>query len=309
MKYTILFLLFHIVLFASCSEEIQKTTITEQNEDSIVSNEKPEDIPVYKDSSLTIENYQAAHSKYIELGLSHDSMGISKKAPRYFIQNIAASNRKLTTNQRKELFISIILTNTLAVNEKIMVTRNKMMSILEQKEFSTSDSLFLDSLTHLTHIKNNDYSQLPIKYDIIPPSLVIAQAITESAWGTSHFAVEGNSLFGEHMPHNAKGKYIQASGSNVRLRAFDSIEEAISEYIANLNRNNAYKGVREARHSFRIKGETFNGIQLAEREGHYSEMGNSYITTIKGIIHHNNLHAFDDVILKEMNSYLIQVLN
>ncbi len=304
MKISISFLLLHLVLFASCSDEI----IQEQNEDSIVIIEKSVNILVYKDSSLTIETYQDAYSKYMEMGLSHDSMGLKKEAPRYFIQNIAASNKKLTTKERKELFVSIILTNTLLVNEKMLVTRNKMMSILNQSNFSATDSLFLDSLTHITHIKNNDYTQLPIKYDIIPPSLVIAQAITESAWGTSHFAVEGNSLFGEHMPHSAKGKYIQASNSSVRLRAFKSIEGAVTEYIANLNRNNAYKGVREARHSFRVKREIFNGIQLAEREGHYSEMGNSYITTIKSIIHSNNLHLFDDVVLRDMNSFFIYVV-
>ena len=304
MKISISFLLLHLVLFASCSDEI----IQEQNEDSIVIIEKSVNILVYKDSSLTIETYQDAYSKYMEMGLSHDSMGEKKEAPRYFIQNIAASNKKLTTKERKELFVSIILTNTLLVNEKMLVTRNKMMSILNQSNFSTTDSLFLDSLTHITHIKNNDYTQLPIKYDIIPPSLVIAQAITESAWGTSHFAVEGNSLFGEHMPHSAEGKYIQASGSSVRLRAFESIEGAVSEYIANLNRNNAYKGVREARYSFRTKGEVFNGLQLAEQEIHYSEMGSSYIRTIKGIINYNKLHAFDDVVLSEMGTFFIRIV-
>lgn len=307
MKTTILLLVLHIVLFASCSESLQEDTNLVLIEDSILINEETLYSPIYKDTSLTVTTYQEAYSKYIELGLSHDSMGIKKEAPRYFIQNIALSNRKLTTNQRKELFISIILTNTLLVNEKMMITRNKMEEVLAQDIFNNSDSTFLDSLCHITHIKNSDYSQLSIKYDIMPPSLVISQAIVESAWGTSHFAVEGNSLFGEHMSHSAKGKYIQASGSSIRLRAFDTIEEAIAEYIANLNRNGAYKGVREARHHFRTTNTTFNGLQLAEKEGHYSEMGSSYIKTIKGVITHNKLHAFDDVVLNEMDSYFIHI--
>ena len=33
-------------------------------------------------------------------------------------------------------------------------------------------------------------------YDRIPINLVIAQAIHESNWGKSRFAVEGNNLFG-----------------------------------------------------------------------------------------------------------------
>ncbi len=307
--FSVVFLSFQIILFASCNEtntpsETPVQVSKVENDDSLEIIQKVNNV----DTTIHIPNYPHLYERYMELGLSHDTMGRKKEAPRYFVQNITISNRKLTTNQRKELFISIILTNTLKVNEKMMVTREKMMATLSQDTYNASDSIFLDSICHITHIKNNDYSQLPIKYDIMPPSLVIAQAIVESAWGTSHFSVEGNSLFGEHMPHNAKGKYIQASGSSVRLRAFETIEEAITEYIANLNRNNAYKGVREARHHFRTTNTTFNGLQLAEKEGHYSEMGNSYITTIKGIITHNKLHQFDDVVLSEMRTVLINVL-
>ena len=46
-------------------------------------------------------------------------------------------------------------------------------------------------------VKNGDFNLLLERADIIPPSLAIAQAAYESGWGTSRFALEGNSLFGQ----------------------------------------------------------------------------------------------------------------
>jgi len=62
-----------------------------------------------------------------------------------------------------------------------------------------------------------------------------------------------------------------------------------------------------AREHFRTNNLPFNGVDLAEKEGHYSEMGNSYIATIKSIIHSNKLHQFDDIVLLKMNSFYLHV--
>ncbi len=40
-------------------------------------------------------------------------------------------------------------------------------------------------------------AQLLRRVDVIPVSLVLAQAANESVWGTSRFAVDGNNLFGQ----------------------------------------------------------------------------------------------------------------
>ena len=39
--------------------------------------------------------------------------------------------------------------------------------------------------------------KLKRRVDIVPPSLALAQAAEESGWGTSRFAIKGNSLFGQ----------------------------------------------------------------------------------------------------------------
>jgi len=204
--YTLIGLLFLFISSCQTQEDNNNTEGPATSEAEII-----DSIPNYIDSHIVISIYQDIYTRYVELGLSHDTMGVKKVAPRYFVQNITKSNRDLSTKERKELFVTIILTNTLLVNEKLIKERDIMLSVLEKKSYTRADSVYLDSLCALTHIKNADYKELPSRFDIIPPSLVIAQAITESAWGTSHFAIEGNSLFGEHMSHKAKGKYIQAS--------------------------------------------------------------------------------------------------
>ena len=40
-------------------------------------------------------------------------------------------------------------------------------------------------------------SELKRRMDIIPVSIALAQAVKESGWGTSRFALEGNAIFGQ----------------------------------------------------------------------------------------------------------------
>ena len=76
---------------------------------------------------------------------------------------------------------------------------------------------------------------------LILPSVVIAQAIKESAWGKSELAVNANALFGikqngwtgrtyvkDATEQNADGSY--RTDSNVLWRAYDSWEESILDH-------------------------------------------------------------------------------
>ena len=96
------------------------------------------------------------------------------------------------------------------------------------------------------------------------------------------------------MPKSAKGKYIQAKGADIRLRAFTTIEDAVRGYIYNLNRNNAYKSLRDERLIIRkdkIKNDY--GELLANTQDHYSEIGHEYTKRIITVINQNKLGDFD----------------
>ena len=86
------------------------------------------------------------------------------------------------------------------------------------------------------------------KFKILP-SVVCAQAILESGWGTSELATHANALFGIKAGSNWSGKtytistkeYIDGKYTTVyaKFRAYDSFEESIddhSKFLYNLSR-------------------------------------------------------------------------
>ena len=83
----------------------------------------------------------------------------------------------------------------------------------------------------------------------VPVNLVIAQAIHESTWGRSRFAVEGNNLLGIRTfdPTDDQIKPINKPNVSWGLRIFETKCESISYYIELLNNNHHYKEFREER--------------------------------------------------------------
>ena len=85
--------------------------------------------------------------------------------------------------------------------------------------------------------------------DRIPVDLIVAQAVHESEWGRSRFAVEGNNLMGIRTfdPADNQMKPINIPNSSWGLRIFETKCESISYYIELLNNNHHYKDFREER--------------------------------------------------------------
>lgn len=86
-------------------------------------------------------------------------------------------------------------------------------------------------------------------------SLTVAQAILESAYGTSGLAVEGKALFGIKATKTWKGKVYCSDTkecfdgvnlvtvNNAAFRAYDTWEESITDHSAFLKANKRYKEV------------------------------------------------------------------
>ena len=83
----------------------------------------------------------------------------------------------------------------------------------------------------------------------IPVDLVVAQAIHESEWGRSRFAVEGNNLMGIRTfdPADDQMKPINIPNSSWGLRIFETKCESISYYMDLLNNSHHYNEFREER--------------------------------------------------------------
>ena len=83
----------------------------------------------------------------------------------------------------------------------------------------------------------------------IPVDLVVAQAVHESEWGRSRFAIEGNNLMGIRTfdPADNQMKPINIPNSSWGLRIFETKCETISYYMDLLNNSHHYNEFREER--------------------------------------------------------------
>ena len=129
------------------------------------------------------------------------------------------------------------------------------------------------------------------RVDTIPVSLALAQAATESAWGTSRFAVEANNIFGQWCYDKGCGVVPKRRDSNAshEVRRFDSIEAAISSYFLNLNTHNRYEKFRNMRFQMRNQRGEIDPLVLAYGLIGYSERGDSYVDEVQTIIQQNDL--------------------
>ncbi|MFM8422354.1 MAG: glucosaminidase domain-containing protein, partial [Candidatus Fonsibacter sp.] len=198
--------------------------------------------------------------------------------------------------QRKRIFIQILLPIVLSENEKIITDRRKLLTIINRKSFK-KDADWLNEKFQQYKVKNNNPKELLLKMDIIPPSLAIAQAAYESGWGTSRFAIEGNALFGQWSWKENNGMIPEDRGEDEKheISKFNQIRYAVSAYKNNLNTHPFYEEFRKERarqRAGRLSG-TISGIKLIEHVHKYSIRGNDYVLGLKKIIEQNALQDFD----------------
>jgi len=137
--------------------------------------------------------------------------------------------------------------------------------------------------------------ELLLKVDVIPVSLVLAQAANESAWGTSRFALEGNNIFGQWCFVEGCGivPNRRVEGATHEVKSFDTIEAAIEGYFLNINTHRLYVGFRQERARLRQLGQRLDPILLVQGLGRYSQRGENYIDEVQTMIQQNDLRQRD----------------
>ena len=137
--------------------------------------------------------------------------------------------------------------------------------------------------------------ELLIKIDEVPPSLVVAQAINESGWGRSRFAREANNLFGMWCYTPGCGLVPERRRANDKheVKRYASIQDSVDEYLRNINRNKAYRELRELRARQRQRMRLLSGEYLAQGLSEYSSIGAEYVNRIRNIIDSRQLDRLD----------------
>ncbi|MGQ9426789.1 glucosaminidase domain-containing protein [Gilvimarinus sp. F26214L] len=206
---------------------------------------------------------------------------------------------------RKKAFFDFMLPMVREQNEAIAEKRQRILAV--QREFHSRGKLgrgsraFLDEtlgdygLDDLSVSTDEQIIRLLRRVDRIPASMVLAQAATESAWGTSRFAREGNNFFGQWCFREGCGlvPLDRNSGAAHEVAAFSSARESISSYFRNINTHRAYRRLRAIREGLRGEGRDLQGLNLIQGLGNYSERGQDYVQELRQIIRGNELTALD----------------
>lgn len=139
------------------------------------------------------------------------------------------------------------------------------------------------------------FKKMLFRIDVIPPSLAMAQAANESAWGTSRFAVEGNNLFGQWCYKEGCGLVPDRRKPNARheVTKFKTPQHSVRSYMRNLNTQMAYRTFRLKRQYLRDKNAVISGIELADTLLSYSTRREAYVIEIKNLIRRNKLAKYD----------------
>lgn len=117
----------------------------------------------------------------------------------------------------------------------------KRIGFFEPKVENMSSERFIITMQKCVAYINLDIR----KEEQIPTQLIIAQAIVESNFGTSRFAIEGNALFGVRVwSKNGMLPLKQEESINWRVKKYSTKCQSVRDYIKILNTNHHYSEFR-----------------------------------------------------------------
>lgn len=198
-----------------------------------------------------------------------------KKAFFAFISpSIMKENQRLLTLKAEVEFI----TSQLSLGEPLNEAHTKQMKDLV-KRYRVSKRATPLQQAH----------ELSARVDVIPSSLVLVQAANESAWGTSRFARIGLNFFGIwcYKPGCGMVPRSRNYGAKHEVEAFDSVDEAVTRYLHNINTNSAYSVFRTIRKQLREQDQPLIPEILATGLLPYSERGTDYVLELTEMLRHN----------------------
>ena len=203
---------------------------------------------------------------------------------------------------KKVEFIETLLPLIAYQNQQILVERERLFKIqnylLDNKTLNQNDLEYLSAIADKYLIETNNKHKIDIvdklllSVNTIPTSIVLAQAATESGWGTSRFAKEYNALFGQYTYNEKKGviPYEREIGKKHLIRHFSSLDKSVESYFKNINTHYAYEKFRSIRDSMH---EDNLDIKLLTKALDVYAEDKSYVDTINSIIDSNEFTQFD----------------
>jgi len=213
-----------------------------------------------------------------------------KVKPVIYTNSINLSN--LSIDDKKKAFINMLIPSILVAKHRLSKDQEQVGKLLKLKKLTQKEQLWLTKKRHI--FKASTIDELYAKMEVHPTSIVIAQAIIESGWGTSRFFKKANNVFGI-WSFNGDEKRIAASEKRgketVYLKKYSSMEQSIYDYFLMLSTKDVYEEFREVRLTNK------DPFLLVEKLEKYSELGDVYIQNLKNTIEKNKLLTYDSYCL------------
>ncbi|MDG4718564.1 MULTISPECIES: glucosaminidase domain-containing protein [Thalassospira] len=240
----------------------------------------------------------AALNQYFK-SIGYDLSDVTE-VPRVYIKRVPKGLGELASvDERKMLFLRIMLPLAMRVNEEIITRRDRLMAIqakgISGTPVSAADQQWVEQLMKRYRVTDGGMTALLERIDVIPASLILAQSAEESGWGTSRFVRTGNALFGQWAWGDDEGIVPEdrEEGKTHVIKAFGSLMDSVRAYARNINSHPAYQDLRQRRASMRTEGQLINGWDLAETLTKYSERGPEYVDSLHAIMRANGLNELD----------------
>jgi uncharacterized FlgJ-related protein len=272
------------------------------------------------DEKVPCRNYKDVLALFDRLGYTTKAWqaGI-REIPRVYLADVPDEWRErgaknLPVKDKKKLFFRVIAPIVLRINELILEDRARAKELTARlaqgQSVTPEDQAWLTELavkykvlkSTSEQLDSDAFAELLMRVDVIPPSLALAQAANESGWGTSRFAEQANSLFGQWTWGKGLKPAEQrtAEFGDQRVAAFGTTAQAAYAYALNLNTERAYRDLRLKRADLRRQNLRISGSVLAETLLNYSERGQAYVDDLKALIRKNGLDDTDDAYLRHM---------
>ena len=227
---------------------------------------------------------------------------------------------ELPVPQKKAIFYRLMLPLVMHANEMVMKHREELFrgreALTAGKELTPGQLAEIKRGAVLMRVTNEEQAaelvasspelsaivdEMLYRLDIVPPGLALGQAAYESGYGTSRFAADGNALFGQWTyggggmaPENKRKEK-----GNYGVAAFDWPFDSVRGYFINLMSHPAYEDFRRLRAELRAAGEPLTSLRLADGLVRYSERGQEYVDSLKGMIRVNGLEIADNAVFRD----------
>lgn len=209
--------------------------------------------------------------------------------------------------ERKQAFINYLVPCIHQVQADILKQRHILQNI--NNRFIQSNSLpeqaikilvawtkeYKVTLPNTQNLKST-IDQLLFRINTIPTSMVLAQSALESAWGTSRFAINGNSYFGQHCFTTGCGivPLQRPPDALHEVQVFESPKQSVAAYFYLLNTGSKFEVFRKLRAKLVEQSKALKSKDLIKTLIHYSTLEEGeYEQRLLLTITRNNLDQYD----------------